>query len=169
MIYVDTIGDLEQMNRRASHHFFDADTMRFFASRVHEPVIAHRFFITSEKRGFDDTSRESRIRMICDAGNVESVGDVKFATPKAARDALAKAQKRLDGNDRGTLAQKGVCVKFDPYDADVKQLAGKTERELMKAFAWRAYIGELPIGVRTTRTDARKMAGEAVTPCETGG
>lgn len=167
-VRAETIGDVERLNSGKGQHFFDADTLRFFASKIHEPLIKNRFFITSEKMGFEDTRRESRIRMVRNDGTIETVGDdVRYSSPKAARDALKKAQKRL-GSDVGTWASGGVSVRFDPYDTDIETLAGRTERELMRNFYWRCYVGELPVGCRTSRTEARKLATEAVTPCEYG-
>lgn len=171
-IYVDTVGDVELLNRRAGQHFFDADTKRFFASRIHEPIIAQRFFITSEKRCFDDPRRESRIRMIRNDGSVATVGEEeRFSTPKAARDALAKARKAREGEGTGTLAKGGVVVRFDPYPDDMAEFlpkaleAGLSERGLFERFVWRAYVGEHAIGPRTSRSEARAIAREAVTPC----
>lgn len=159
---VKTIGDIERKNSGAGQHFFDPDTLRFFASRIHEPVVAHRFFVTSEKSGgFEDTSRQSSIRMICADGHVETVGEFgQFATPAKARKALQTA-----------LGTADVAVRFDPYDTDWDFLAkaagdgGLTEKRLFERFYWRAYVGGRPIGSRTTRTEARRMAVEAVTPC----
>lgn len=155
MNYIDTIGDMERLNSGLGHHFFDDDTMRFFSSKIHEPVIRHRFFVTSERMGFDDHRRESRLRMIRDTGAIETVGDddQRFPAPAKARKALGKV---IDD----------ITVRFDPYEDDVPRLAGLPEAELMRRFAWRAYVGGYPIGSRTTRTDARKIASEAKKPCE---
>lgn len=169
---VDTIGDIERLNRRVGHHFFDADTLRFFSSRVQEPVIANRFFITTERRGFDDPARCATLRMVTNAGTIETIGEQgQFLSPAAARTALKKARRALEGTDKGTLAKGGVAVRFDPYPNDLAEFLpkaiaeGLTERGLFGRFVWRAYVGDLPIGSRTTRTLARQQAREAVEPC----
>lgn len=169
---VDTIAEVERLNRRAGQHFFDPDTLRFFASRVQDPVIAHRFFVTTEKSSFDDLTRYATLRMITNAGTIETVGEQgQFSTPAAARKALNKARKALEGSDKGALAKHGVSVRFDPYPDDLSEFlpkaieTGLTERGLFERFVWRAYIGDLSIGNRTTRAAARERAREAAKPC----
>ena len=57
---------IDQYNYHSSGHFFDADTMRFFKSRVTSnykrvsDTVA--YFITTEKRCFDDYTRVATIR-----------------------------------------------------------------------------------------------------------
>jgi hypothetical protein len=176
---LDTIGEAERMNSSRGHHFFDADTLRFFSSRVHEPIIAHRFFITSEKSGFDDPTRRSTIRMVRNSGEVETVGDFQtFSNPASARKVLDLSRRPLDPDEygRGTLALAGVTVRFDPYESDLITPEGEpgwltkaagtiTERGLDRRHSWRAYVGTLAIGSRTTKADAREMAREASSPC----
>lgn len=177
---VDTLAEIERLNRRHGHHWFDADTKSFFSSRVHEPVIAHRFFISSERCGFDDYGRESTIRMVRNSGEIETVGDrlaeprETFATPATARKALERARRPLDPDTygRGALAEHGVSVRFDPYQSDWPNLQSAggviSERGLDKRYTWRAYVGDLPIGSRTTKSEAREIAREAATACPLG-
>lgn len=160
MHYVDTIGDIEHLNSGIGHHFFDTDTMRFFASRVHEPVISQRFFITSEKRGFDDNKRESHIRMVRNDGRIETL---HIDDERATYDTAAKARKALE-----RALEAGTSVRFDLYEMDAATLSGRTEREILRNFYWRAWVGRLGIGSRTDRTDARRMAKEAGEPCPIG-
>ena len=51
-----SIEDVKRANRDAGYHYFSADTMRFFGSRVLPTVYAGRLFITSERSGFDHYS-----------------------------------------------------------------------------------------------------------------
>ncbi len=49
-----TIGEIEDRNREIKHKFFEADTMRFFHSRVCEATVTHlpndgALFVTSER------------------------------------------------------------------------------------------------------------------------
>ena len=57
---------INQYNHYNSGHFFDRDTMRFFASRVTENYRrvsnSVAYFITTEKSGFNDTRRVATIR-----------------------------------------------------------------------------------------------------------
>ncbi|MBS1883233.1 MAG: hypothetical protein JSS97_09775 [Actinobacteria bacterium] len=172
---VDTVGDMEWLNRRAGHHFFDGETMRFFGSRVSPRIVAHRFFVTSERTGFEATTRRSTLRMIRDGGPVETVGEfLAFGDNRAAFRSIERARSSLDPRiyGHGTLAAGGVSVRFDPYPAClepggwVQKAAGTIgERRLDRAFVWRAYVGELAIGRRTSKADARAIASEAVRPC----
>lgn len=132
-----TIGDVERLNSRSGRHFFDADTMRFFKSRICRDydLLYGRFFITTEK--YDaETPRLSTLRVALDDGAIETCGEFQqFRSPGAAYDALRKAWAA------------GVEVRNDPYE-DV------TNSDSPDDFNWRCYVGELPIGVRTTRADA---------------
>lgn len=50
------IRTIKDLNRRAGQHWFSADTMRFFKSKIpqdHEGLVMNRFFISSEKSPFD--------------------------------------------------------------------------------------------------------------------
>jgi hypothetical protein len=172
---IDTVADMEALNRRAGHHFFDGDTMHFFASRVAPRIVAHRFFVTSERTGFEATTRCSTVRLMRDTGGVETVGEfLSFTDHRAAFRALDLARTPLDPETfgRGSLALGGVSVRFDPYPAChdkggwLEKVSGTiSERHLDKAFVWRAYVGELPIGPRTSKAEARAIASEAVSPC----
>jgi hypothetical protein len=174
-ILVDTVADMERLNRRAGHHFFDGDAMRFFGSRVSPRIVAHRFFVTSERTGFEATTRRSTLRMIRDVGPVETVGEfLAFGDNRAAFRSIEHARSPLDPEiyGQGALAAGGVSVRFDPYPACldpggwVQKVAGAIgERRLDRAFVWRAYVGELAIGGRTSKTEARAIASEAVRPC----
>jgi hypothetical protein len=174
-IPIDAVGDMEQLNRRAGHHFFDGDAMRFFGSRVSPRIVAHRFFVTSERTGFEAKTRRSTIRMIRDAGQVETVGEfLAFSDNRAAFRSIERARSPLDPDvyGRGSLPSGGLTVRFDPYPAClepggwVEKVAGTiSERHLDKAFVWRAYVGELAIGERTSRAEARAIASESVRPC----
>lgn len=143
-----TIGDLERKN--SGRYFFTPETRGFFGSRVHAPVIQHRFFVTSEKVRFGATKRAATIRMIIDDGNVETVGEfLQHASPAAARKALGEA-----------LAA-GVEVRHDPYD-DV------SDHDNPRLSNFRAYVGELPIGSRTSLWKAQRLAAQAKRPAYTG-
>jgi hypothetical protein len=141
---LDTIGDIERKNSAAGQHFFDADTLRFFSSRIQDAVIAHRYFVTSEKPPHSE--RRSTIRCIMDDGSCETVGEfLQFGAPAQAFRALEKA-----------LAA-GIEVRHDPYP-DV------TNPDSADGFNWRAYVGELPIGPRTDKATAEDQARQGAEP-----
>jgi hypothetical protein len=144
---IDTISEIETLNSRAGQHFFDSDTLRFFGSRISDKVIRHRYFVTTEKGPRDESPRRASVRLIRDDGSTETVGEFQaFTAPAAAFKALEKA-----------LAA-GVEVRNDPYpDAKEPQAWGQ--------FNWRAYVGELAVGSRTTKADAERIAEEMQRPC----
>jgi hypothetical protein len=87
----NTITEIKQANRDAGQHFFDADTMRFFESRVLRGVIGGRFFVTSER--FDmGTPRLFTVRVVDAAGHVDTVGEFQgYGTAAQARSAARRA------------------------------------------------------------------------------
>lgn len=83
-----TISEVRTANRAIGHHFFDVSTMRFFASRVESALYAGRFFITSEKAGFNTERRKYTVREVLDDGEVRTYRDTfnKFSDIEDARD-----------------------------------------------------------------------------------
>lgn len=145
---IDTIREIEAKNSGAGQHFFSEGAMAFFRSRVSEVVIEHRFFVTTEK-GPDD-HRRATIRMVTDRGSIRNVGGFQaFANPSTARRVL-----------RAALAE-GVEVRNDPYEDD----ADPTNP---RRFAWRAYVGSLAVGPRTTLWEAQRVAAQCKRPAYTG-
>lgn len=84
-----TLESIKRANVAAGNHFFDADTLRFFRSRIAPGVIAGRLFITSEQ--FEDSTGERHerrytVRVATDHGTIEDVSEFQqFATLAAAR------------------------------------------------------------------------------------
>lgn len=89
-----TVTQIKAANRAAGQHFFDPDTMRFFRSRMLRGVIGGRFFITSEQYVDSEGNADPRrytVRVVDDAGHVDTVGEFQaYATPAAARAAARK-------------------------------------------------------------------------------
>ena len=84
-------SQIREANRYANRHFFDTDTMRFFASRVLHPMYYGRIFVTSEKSGFDDPTRRYTVRRQLRDGTIESLDDfLHYGTSRAAHKAAAK-------------------------------------------------------------------------------
>lgn len=82
-------------NRESGSHYFDADTMRFFGSRVLDGVYGGRFFVTSERTGFDRSSpRAYSVREFMPDGTIETYGEFNgYATAGTARTAARNAAK----------------------------------------------------------------------------
>jgi hypothetical protein len=144
---IDTIREIEAKNARAGQFFFSEGAISFFNSRVADDVVNHRFFFTTEKG--PDGVRKATIRMINDKGHIEDVGEFQqFASLAKARHALRLA------------LGAGVEVRNDPYEGD-------KDPTNPRRFAWRAYVGELPIGPRTTKWDAQRQGAQAKRPAYT--
>ncbi len=76
-------------NDAAGQHFFDADTMEFFNSKLESDLIDGRFFITSERFDFN-TPKQYTIRAAQDDGAIVTLGDFgQYETLDDARDVLA--------------------------------------------------------------------------------
>jgi hypothetical protein len=91
--YAVNMEDIKRANARAGHHFFEASSMRFFASRVGQTVYGGRYFVTSEQ--FRDyasgrvDARRYTIRECDHEGHVRTVGDFQgFGTAAQARSAI---------------------------------------------------------------------------------
>lgn len=93
-----TIAAIKEANRKAGHHFFEADSMRFFRSKIARGVIiAGRLFITSEQfvpsDGPPDPRRYS-VRVAHDNGSVATVGEFQAYATLAEAHRAAKEMAR---------------------------------------------------------------------------
>lgn len=84
-----TMADVKQRNAEIGHHFFDADTLRFFSSRIGGQLFGGRYFITSER--YDQTTpRRYTVRLVNPDGSIDTVGEFQqYATLDAARRAVS--------------------------------------------------------------------------------
>ncbi|MDX6610945.1 MAG: hypothetical protein QOD75_131 [Blastocatellia bacterium] len=75
---ITTISQLKALNERNGGSWFERSTMRFFGTRIESGIIRGGYFITSDKRGFEDSAgRGFTIRQFNDEGSVHSdVGDL---------------------------------------------------------------------------------------------
>jgi hypothetical protein len=87
-----SINEIRIEAKRAGSHFFDADTMRFFGSRVLPTVYGGRYFITSEQDNYGNGARAYTVRIALDKGNVDTVGAFQAYATRAQ---AVKAIKRL--------------------------------------------------------------------------
>ncbi len=99
------MAEIRRANKAAGLHFFDADTMRFFRSRIEsERPIGGRYFVTSEQfvprhlravraLRWAPEPRRFTVRRANDDGSISTVGKVgEFATlPDARAEARAQA------------------------------------------------------------------------------
>lgn len=74
---------------RTGHHFFDANTMRFWGSKIETDLFENRCFVTSEDN-FDQTSRFYNVRRFGkDFSTIDTVGE--FNSHVTLDDAVAAA------------------------------------------------------------------------------
>jgi hypothetical protein len=94
-----TIEQAKRAVRSAGGHWFDAETLRFFGSRIGGTVYSVPdgcLFVSSEHTGFDRQGRAYSVRYVSDAGEVDTVGDfLQYRTREAAHSAAKREQRRL--------------------------------------------------------------------------
>lgn len=108
----ESITEIKQANAARGFHFFDRDTLRFFASRISTtvyPTPNGAYFVTSEKSGFDDPTRTYTVRFCSSAkprrGEIHTVGN--GFNGYASRSGAHKAAQRLaaDANRNATKSK----------------------------------------------------------------
>lgn len=83
-----TVKQVRQANKAAGLQFFDRGTMRVFASRVGRRVYRGCYFISSERREYDEPRRYT-IRRVAEDGHIYTVGDYQaYTSARAARRAI---------------------------------------------------------------------------------
>lgn len=64
--YMETMQTVKNRNRAKGFYFFSPKTMKFFASKIESRLIyggdLYGYFVTSEKRGFEDNRRCYKVR-----------------------------------------------------------------------------------------------------------
>ena len=98
-----SIAAIRAANAALGHYFFDADTLRFFGSRISEDVYGGRYFVTSERDrpvssrfpAAWNGERRYTVREAAPDGSISTVGTFggyrTLAAAKRAAQALAKA------------------------------------------------------------------------------
>lgn len=105
-----SVDDLKRCNRYAGQHFFDADTMRFFKSRVSDSLYSGPsgvFFVTSEK-GPNNVRGYTVRQFDCQNASVDTVGPFNELSRSTAH-RLAKACAEL-GTLTATVRVLGFAV-----------------------------------------------------------
>lgn len=85
-----TMAEVRAANARAGYHWFSAETMRFFNSRVCGELVGGRYFVTSERYDYA-APRLYTVREVLPTGEIETVGDFQgYTSARAARRAIAE-------------------------------------------------------------------------------
>ena len=69
----ETMDDVMAANEALGHHWFEADTMAFFKSKIETELLGGKYFISSEKSPFR-LKRDYTIRRADEDGRVSTVG-----------------------------------------------------------------------------------------------
>lgn len=101
---ITTTTDLRQRYQwgNPNGHWFDADTLRWFGSRIHATIYrcpdGGALFVTSEYTGFDRTGRAFTVRRINpDGWDIETVGEfLAYASRSGAHAAAARLAPTFD-------------------------------------------------------------------------
>ena len=83
----DNLNAVMRANDEAGRHWFEADSMEFFKSRLESNLIDGRYFITSEHGPYGP--RAFSVRMADEDAHIQTVGDfMAYETLEAAETAL---------------------------------------------------------------------------------
>lgn len=104
-----TISEIAWRNKSAGYFFFDADSKRFFRSRIAPGVFHHgakeiyNIFITSEKYS-DDSHRWYTVRHMRENGSIENLSKFQAyysldSARRAVRRFIQKDQPFIQDND----------------------------------------------------------------------
>ena len=83
--------DVKAANKANGHHFFSADTMAYWDSKIESGVLQGRFFITSEQTSMRPRYfREFKIREIIEGGkDIRTIGD-SYTNLELAKNAIER-------------------------------------------------------------------------------
>ncbi len=87
--------EVKQRNASGGQYFFDTDTMRFFNSRVSNILYGGRYFVTSERCGYD--SRLYTVREALLNGTIAT--HVEFGQYRSRSGAHARAKRLAETID----------------------------------------------------------------------
>lgn len=149
-----TIDDIAAANKAAGHKFFSPEMVRQYFSSVECQPVDGRFFITSEKAGWNDP-RTYTVRSCDDEGNIithtpgfplyQEAGSAMMMIVKASQFPLVES----DGSDLLDLAE-AEGMRFD----------GRTADEVTLYYKWRSATFEY--GHAKPLTDLRYALEEIV-------
>lgn len=89
-----TLEQVKRANKAIGHHWFEPATLRFFSSRVNDPVIENMF--VSSERFNSKSPRLYTIRKVNDDGSIDTVG--AFQAYKSKTAALTAIFRMVNGD-----------------------------------------------------------------------
>jgi hypothetical protein len=149
-----SIDEVAEANAATGHHWFDADTMRGFGTRLGDgDLYGGRFFVSSDYTGFDRMGRAYTVRVALPDGSIDDVGGFLAFPTRAQAHGAAKR-----------TAEAAYEVRHDPYDSERRTEDGE-DFERPDHYEWRVWAvpstrraEPLPIGTRNTKREAEKLA-----------
>ena len=78
-----SINEIRYEAQRAGSHFFDADSMRFFGSRILPTVYGGRYFVTSEQDRYGNGAKAYTVRVCRENGHIDTVGEFQAYATRA--------------------------------------------------------------------------------------
>lgn len=101
---INSIVGVERLAERKGSHFFSPDTMRFFKSKVIYDVFPSKngiYFVTSEKKCFNDYTRVFSVRFIdINTGDIKTIYKGYSTKATALTGALNCAYDSLDREEQ---------------------------------------------------------------------
>jgi hypothetical protein len=89
--YYLSVEQIKKHNEDIGHHFFSAETMRFFSSKTYTDLHLGRYFITSEQDKYGDQGRRYTLRRADGQGGIDTWGEFcGYSSLRSARTALKK-------------------------------------------------------------------------------
>lgn len=128
------IDELREANSRAWHHYFSADTMRLFRSRLPDAhIYGGRFFITSEQFEGSDGHREPRAYTVRTANLNGTIGAAVggFQAWPTLANARTIARAAADGYAEGMVSE---TVTGGRYGASIGARAAYVQGRALRRF-----------------------------------
>lgn len=116
------IADAIALYNNNGGHFFDADTMKFFNSRIHDNLYNNYWFITSEKDDFTSAPRRYTIRVF--SGTYDRIASINFNKYPTLNDAKKDLKAFLKLYDVMMAREKEILnniIDIDLYFTDEKR------------------------------------------------
>jgi hypothetical protein len=90
-----SIREIAEANERSGHHWFKAETLRYFGCRVSPTVYGGRYFVSSEQDTYGAWNYQRRytVRMANENGTIETIGE--FGQYRTRAQAVAASRQAV--------------------------------------------------------------------------
>jgi hypothetical protein len=124
---------IQAANEASGFHWFKPETRRFFCSSIHR-YFGNGVFVTSEKAGFNDSSRVFSVRLADESGHIYTWNKFGHFSESRAATAAAKSLAALLGDGFTVTDGEGQTFaldlpgKLEAIRADLKKWKGLYEQ-----------------------------------------